>query len=90
MADLAIRADGARSVSARLPEDRTLTWLAWTPKPCFRLSSVLSVCEHEGSALDQLRDPRLAGVLQAMTTLRAEIVAALASLKPLRENGRET
>jgi hypothetical protein len=41
---------------------------------------VLEVCEHELSALDELRDARLSGVLQAMTMLRAEIVAALAAL----------
>jgi hypothetical protein len=46
-----------------------------------RLESVLSVCEHEMEALDALRDARLAGVLRAMTMLRAEIVAALATLE---------
>ena len=38
-------------------------------------------------ALDSLRDARLTGVLQAMTILRAEIVAALAALKPDASNG---
>jgi hypothetical protein len=33
-------------------------------------------------------DARLNGVLQAMTTLRAEIVAALAALLPNASNGR--
>jgi hypothetical protein len=54
-----------------------------------RLSSILSVCEHEAAALDELRDTRLIGVLQAMASLRAEIVAALASLEHPQENGRE-
>jgi hypothetical protein len=52
-----------------------------------RLTSVLDVCEHETQALHALRDARLSGVLQAMTTLRAEIVAALASLTPGASNG---
>ena len=47
-----------------------------------RLTSVFDVCEHEKQALDTLRDARLSGVLQAMTTLHAEIVAALATLTP--------
>ena len=52
-----------------------------------RLTSVLDVCKHEMQALDALRDPRLSGVLQVMTTLRAEIVAALATLTPDASNG---
>jgi hypothetical protein len=52
-----------------------------------RLTSVLDVCEHEMQALEALRDTRLSGVLQAMTTLRAEIVAALAALAPAAGNG---
>jgi len=52
-----------------------------------RLTSVLDVCEHEMQALEALRDPRLSGVLQAMTTLRAEIVAALAALTPAANSG---
>jgi hypothetical protein len=52
-----------------------------------RLASVLDVCEHEMQALDGLRDARLSGVLQAMTMLRAEIVAALVALKPDASNG---
>ena len=52
-----------------------------------RLTSVLDVCEHEMQALEALRDPRLSGVLQVMTTLRAEIVAALAALTPDAGNG---
>ena len=39
-------------------------------------------------ALDALRDAHLSGVLQAMTTLRAEIVAALAAFAPRREQRR--
>ena len=53
-----------------------------------RLSSVLDVCEHEGQALEALSDARLAGVLQAMSTLRAEIVAALAALTPNARKAR--
>jgi hypothetical protein len=45
-----------------------------------RLANLLSVCENEIQALDDLRDPRLKGVLQAMATLRAEIVAATVAL----------
>ena len=52
-----------------------------------RLASVLDVCAHEKKALETLADPRLAGVLQAMTTLRAEIVTALASLEQLSLDG---
>jgi hypothetical protein len=52
-----------------------------------RLASALDVCAHEKKALDALADPRLAGVLQAMTTLRTEIVVALASLEQLGLDG---
>jgi hypothetical protein len=45
-----------------------------------RLASALEVCEHEADALDALRDDRVSAVLQAMSTLRAEIVSALAAL----------
>ena len=45
-----------------------------------RLASVLGVCEYEMQALDALRDGRLSGVFQSIAMLRAEIVAALASL----------
>jgi hypothetical protein len=51
-----------------------------------RLTKVLSICENERHALDALRDPRLSGVLQAMATLRAEIVAAIAGLTPDASN----
>jgi hypothetical protein len=44
-----------------------------------RLSSVLDVCEHEAARLERFEDPRLADVVKAMSTLRAEIMAALAS-----------
>ncbi len=53
-----------------------------------RLSSVLEVCENEGRALEDLPDERLTAVLQAMSKLRAEIVAALASLREPPPNGR--
>lgn len=48
------------------------------------LASVFDVCEYEMQALEALRDARLSGVMQAMTTLRAEIVAALAALTKQR------
>lgn len=50
-----------------------------------RLSSALDVAEREGAALDALRDGRLTAVLEAMNTLRAEIVAALAALSEAPE-----
>jgi len=53
-----------------------------------RLSSVSEVCEHERQALENLNDPRLNGVLQAISRLQAEIVAALATLGPPPANGR--
>jgi hypothetical protein len=53
-----------------------------------RLSSVLDVCEHEAARLERLEDPRLADVLKAMSTLRAEIVAALASFLEPPTQGR--
>jgi hypothetical protein len=54
-----------------------------------RLSSVLDVCEYEMLALEALHDARLSGVLQAMAMLRAEVVAALATLTPDANNGGE-
>jgi hypothetical protein len=53
-----------------------------------RLSSVLDVCEREMAALRALNDERLSSVLQAMTTLRAEIVAALVALRRDALNGQ--
>jgi hypothetical protein len=52
-----------------------------------RLSSVFDVCEYEMQALEALHDARLSGLLQAMTMLRAEVVAALATLAPDASNG---
>jgi hypothetical protein len=43
---------------------------------------VLDVCEHDLQPLEALGDARLSGVLQAMALLRAEIVAALATVTP--------
>jgi hypothetical protein len=54
-----------------------------------RLSSVREVCEHERQALENRRDPRLDGVLRAISTLQAEIAAALASLHAPDVNGGE-
>ena len=46
------------------------------------LSSMLDACEQESGALAAMRDVRLNGVLHVTNTLRAELVAALASLTP--------
>jgi hypothetical protein len=54
-----------------------------------RLGSVLDVLEHEARALEALQDERLVSVLQAITTLQAEIVAALTVFVPLSANGHE-
>jgi hypothetical protein len=48
---------------------------------------VREVCEHEPQALENLRDPRPNGILKAISTLRAKIAAALASLHAPDENG---
>ena len=53
-----------------------------------RLSSVSDVCEHERQALEGMDDPRLEGVLLAISRLQAEIIAALATLGPPPSNGR--
>jgi hypothetical protein len=47
-----------------------------------RLSRVLDTCEHEGKALSAEADERLSAMLEAMNTLLAEIVGALAALGP--------
>jgi hypothetical protein len=47
-----------------------------------RLVAALRRLEADLAALDHLRDPRLAGVLEALAVLRAEIVAAIAALEP--------
>jgi hypothetical protein len=52
-----------------------------------RLSRVRNVCEQERQALESLRDPRLTGVLQAISTLQAELAAALASLHAADPDG---
>ena len=46
------------------------------------LTSMLDVCEQEGGFLAVMRDDRLNGVLHVTNTLRAELVAALATLTP--------
>ena len=45
-----------------------------------RLSRVSEMCENERQALETFRDPRLKGVVEAISRLQAEIAAALASL----------
>ena len=52
-----------------------------------RLTRVLDVCEHELQPLEALGDTRLIGVLQVMALLRAEIVAALATVTPDASRG---
>jgi len=52
-----------------------------------RLSSVSDVCEHERQALEAIGDPRLEGVLLAISRLQAETIAALASLGGHPANG---
>ena len=42
-----------------------------------RLTSVLSVCEHELAALEALTDSRLALILQRMPEFRLDLIAAL-------------
>jgi hypothetical protein len=44
------------------------------------LARALERLEHDAEALDGLRNDRLHAVLQAMNTLRAELVAAIATL----------
>jgi hypothetical protein len=50
-----------------------------------RLTSVLELLEHEADALQRLNDERLENVLRQIALLRAEIVAALGSLHPIRD-----
>jgi hypothetical protein len=47
---------------------------------------VRELCEQERQALETLRDRRLNGVLEAMSRLQAEIIAALATLGPPPSN----
>lgn len=46
-----------------------------------RLTSLLSVCEHEMASLEALEDPRLEMLLRDMERFRAELVATLAALR---------
>ena len=46
-----------------------------------RLSSVLSVCEHELAALEALADDRLALIIKRMHAFRLDLVAALEGLE---------
>ena len=50
-----------------------------------RLTSVLELLEPEADALQRLNDERLENVLRQIALLRAEIVAALGSLHPIRD-----
>jgi hypothetical protein len=56
--------------------------------PQSRLANALSVVEHEMQALEDLRDDRLIDVVQTMSRLRAEIVAALPSFLPTAHRER--
>ena len=53
-----------------------------------RITSILDLLEHELQALAVLEQPRLDGVIRDGNQLRAEIVAALASLPRPQPNGR--
>ncbi len=46
-----------------------------------RVTSLLSVCEHEMASLEALEDPRLEALLRYMERFRAELVATLAALR---------
>ena len=52
-----------------------------------RLLSVLSTLERQGDALGAFDDARIDHALQAMQSARAEIVAAVAALGQLPNNG---
>ena len=45
-----------------------------------RLTSVLSVCEHELAALEALADERLMLIIQRMHEFRLDVIAALEGL----------
>ena len=51
-----------------------------------RLSSLLEIADREAKFLDAARDDRLSGVTEAMNTLRAELVAALAALSVIPDD----
>jgi len=46
-----------------------------------RLTSLLSVCEHEVAALEALADGRLALIVQRMHEFRLDLLAALEGLE---------
>jgi hypothetical protein len=52
-----------------------------------QLASAREACEQERQALEAIGDPRLEGVLLAISRLQAEIIAALASLGRPPTNG---
>lgn len=52
-----------------------------------RLLSLLDVNEHEAAQLRRLMDPRLSEVIDALTRLQAEIVAALSAFPEPPQNG---
>jgi len=45
-----------------------------------RLTSVLSVCEHEVAALEALADGRLSLIIERMHAFRLDLIAALEGL----------
>lgn len=57
-----------------------LHWMSRARSSTEVLQQTLEQCEAAMAALDRRHDPRLDSVLLAMSTLRAEIVAALAAL----------
>ncbi len=49
-----------------------------------RSTSVLSVCEHEVAAIEELEDPRLAMIAERIHAFRLDLIAALEGLdRPL-------
>jgi hypothetical protein len=47
-----------------------------------RLTSLLSVCEHELASLEALGDARLAEIIERMREFHQELLAALAAMAP--------
>jgi hypothetical protein len=47
-----------------------------------RLTSLLSVCEHELASLEELGDARLAEIIDRMREFHQELLAALAAIAP--------
>ena len=46
-----------------------------------RLTSLLSVCEHELASIEALSDPRLVLIVQRMHSFRLDLIAAIEGLE---------